>query len=188
MCSSEGVQCDRIGDNLIDAVTHVMTLEDCRQMCLDDGNCEFISYFGDSAAPVSHLCLLFTTCETINNCSNCVSENMVCYRSCSYNVVGDLDENIQDLLTNIESELTCKQSCLNVSGCTFYTYFANDTNFDQFCFLQTEFVGPAQPCSTCSTGPVDCSKAGGCSLIMDGEEDTALKVTVWEQFYLAKNI
>ena len=44
-CSSEGVECGRIGGNLIDAVTHVMTLEECRQMCLDDGNCEFISYF-----------------------------------------------------------------------------------------------------------------------------------------------
>ena len=105
MCSSEGVQCDRIGDNLIDAVTHVMTLEECRQMCLDDGNCEFISYFGDSAAPVSHLCLLFTTCETTNNCSNCVSENMVCYRSCSlgadcrnqFNVVRFLDTQVVTL-------------------------------------------------------------------------------------------
>ena len=172
-CSSEGVECERIGNNLIDAVTHVLTLEECRQICLDDENCDFISYFDDSATPVSHLCQMFITCENTINCSNCVSENMACYRSCSSNVVGDLDENIQDLLTNIESELACRQLCLNVSECSFYTYFyPNDTNFEKYCFLQTEFVGPAQPCSTCITGPVDCSVK--CSLALDGVEHTSL--------------
>ena len=68
-CSTEGVQCDRIQDNLIDAVTHVMTLEECRQMCLYDDNCQFITYFDDKA-PVSHICLMFKSCESQNDCSN----------------------------------------------------------------------------------------------------------------------
>ena len=34
-CSTEGVKCDDIGDNMIDEVTPVLTLEECRQLCLD---------------------------------------------------------------------------------------------------------------------------------------------------------
>ena len=44
-CSTEGLGCDTNQDNLIDAVMHVMSLEECRQMCLEDDNCQFISYF-----------------------------------------------------------------------------------------------------------------------------------------------
>ena len=54
-CSTEGVECDNIGDNIIDTVAHVQTLEECRQLCLDEKNCDFISYFDDLATPVSKL-------------------------------------------------------------------------------------------------------------------------------------
>ena len=121
-CSDEGVECDRTGDNLIDAVTHVMTIQECRQICLDDNNCSFISYFDDSASPIPHFCQLFTSCETINNCTNCMSENMGCYRSCGSNIVGVLEDNVQDVIPNIDSELECRMSCLSSFGCTFYTY------------------------------------------------------------------
>ena len=97
--------------------------------------------------------------------------------SCTSNVVGNFDENVFDLQTNIESEHSCKQACTNVPECTFYTYFyPNDTNFENYCFLLTEFVGPAQPCPACVTGPVDCS-AGKCSLALDGEEARWLMLT-----------
>ena len=102
---------------------------------------------------------------------------MGCYRSCGFNVVGHLDENIQDILTDIESELSCRQSCLNVPKCS---YPNNDTNVGKFCFLQTEFVGPAKPCYSCISGPVDCS-AAKCSLALDGEEQTSLMLTNTDQ-------
>ena len=177
-CSSEGVVCDNSGDNLIDAVFGVLTLEECRHLCLDDVNCNFISYFGDLASPISHFCQMFTTCDDTTNSTNVVSENMKCYRSCGSNVVGDLDENIQDILTDIESEPSCRESCLNVPECSFYTFFyPNDTHYENYCILQTEFVGPAQPCNTCITGPVDCR----CSLALDGEENTSLMLTNTDQ-------
>ena len=180
-CSTEGVKCENIGDNLIDAVLHVPTLEECRQLCLDDVNCSLISYFDESASPVSHLCQMFTSCEDIVYCSSCRSENMACYRSCGSSVVGDLDENIQDLLTDIESELSCRQSCLQVPECSFYTYFyPNDTNFGKYCFLQTEFVGPAQLCPACISAPMDCSTVK-CGLALDGEESTSLLLNKTDQ-------
>ena len=80
------------------------------------------------------------------------------------------------MIPYIESELECKKLCLINSTCTFYSYFlANDTLLHQNCFLLTEFLGPAQPCSTCITGPRDCSV--GCSLALDGEEHQGVMVT-----------
>ena len=188
-CSSEGVECEFDESNLIDAVMHVMSLEECRQLCLDQESCGFITYFDDSAAPFSHFCQLLTSCDTVNNCTSCVSENMVCYRSCSDNVVGDLDENVLDVVPNIDTQAECKQSCLSTPRCSFYTWYI----YHRHCFLQSEFVGPAQPCTACITGPVDCSDTtptttpltttatappttsttAGCSLTVDGKEQPA---------------
>ena len=177
-CSREGVECEFNEDNLIDAMMHIMSLEECRQMCLDHEMCEFISYFDDSAVPFSHLCQLFKSCDTVNTCSNCVSENMGCFRSCSYNVVGDLDENVLDTVPNTDSEMACKQWCLNTTDCSYYTYFfPNSTLFHNYCVLQTEFVAPAQPCSTCITAPVDCSLETECSLTLDGVSSQSLMLT-----------
>ena len=80
-CSREGVECEVGEGNLIDAVMHVMTVEECRQMCLDQESCRFISYFDDSSAPSPNLCQLFSICDTTATCSGCVTENMACYRS-----------------------------------------------------------------------------------------------------------
>ena len=79
-CSSEGVECQFSEDNLLDAVMHVMSLVECRQMCLDQESCNFISYFDATAAPIAHFCQLFSSCDTTISCSGCVTENMACYR------------------------------------------------------------------------------------------------------------
>ena len=176
-CSNEGVECEINGNNLIDAVMHVPTLEECRQLCLDVVECNFETYFDETASPASNLCLLFKTCETTNNCSDCVSENMDCFEMCGRNVVGDLDENVQDIIPNTESEKDCQQLCLNTTSCSHYTYyFQNDTMFQKFCFLQTEFLPPVQSCETCITGPVSCQEAK-CSLTMNGELHQSLMLT-----------
>merc|ERR1712155_333520 len=139
-------------------------------MCLDQESCGFISYFDATAAPIAHFCQLFSSCDTTTSCSDCVSENMACYRSCSENIVGVLDDNVLDVVPNIDSETDCKQSCLNSTGCSYFTFFLpNSTLFHNYCFLQSEFVGPAQPCPSCVTGPVDCFHPVGCSLALDGE-------------------
>ena len=122
-CSSKGGECLFSEDNLLDAVMHVMSLEECRQMCLDQESCNFISYFDATAAPIAHFCQLFSSCDTVTSCSDCVSENMACYRSCSENIVGVLDDNVLDVVPNTDSETDCKLSCLNTTGCFFFTFF-----------------------------------------------------------------
>ena len=186
-CSSQGVECDYNSTNLINTVTHVSTLRECRQMCLDIESCRFISYYDDNAVPVSHYCLLFTSCETVTHCSDCTSENMQCFESCGSNIVGDLDENILDSYPLIEDELACLEICHRDSECAFYTYFfATDPLYHQNCFLLTEFLHPSQPCDTCVTGPVECSNS--CVLEINGEFYSSLMLTnTSETLYVTVN-
>ena len=177
-CSREGVVCEYGQDNLLDQVPGVPTVDMCRQLCIDMENCQYFTFFNENATPVPGFCELFKSCETVNNCSNCHTEHIECTRTCGTNVIGDLVENIQDVISNIESEMACKKLCLQNSTCSFYTFFlANDTLYHGSCFLLTEFVFPAQPCSTCITGPVDCSSGVGCSLNMNGESSQSLMLT-----------
>ena len=175
-CSREGVVCEFTNNNVLDQVPGVPTLVMCRELCLDLENCQYLSYFDENATPVSGFCELFKSCETVNNCTNCYTENVDCIKTCGTNVIGDLSENVEDVIPYIESEMACKKLCHGNSKCTFYTYFlANDTLYPRSCFLLTEFVYPAQPCSTCITGPVDCRS--GCSLNMNGESSKSLMLT-----------
>ena len=169
-CSSEGVECDYNQTNLISEVTHVYTLTQCRQLCLDDGDCHYISYYGDNAFPISHLCQLFKSCESVAECSDCISENVDCSATCGSNTVGAMDENILSLTPFVESEAACKAMCVNNAQCRFYTYFfGNATLHHQDCYLLSELLPPTLPCDSCVTGPRDCADTEPCSLELNGE-------------------
>ena len=117
-CSSESVECEYNSTNLIDIVIQVPTLAECRQLCKDEEQCEFITYYGDTASPVSHLCMLFRSCDATNSCSSCVSENIGCYEMCGTNVLGHMDENLLDVVPDILTELDCKQECVAAANCS----------------------------------------------------------------------
>ena len=124
-CSSEGVECQYDENNLIDSVSNVHSEEECRQICEDQQECGFITYFTDSANPFSNICLMFKTCESTTECTDCITQNMDCYRTCGSNVVGHMDENIIDMIPNTKSELNCKTLCSGTEQCSFYTYFSD---------------------------------------------------------------
>ena len=173
-CSDEGVQCEVSADNVIDAVLNIDTLMECRQLCLDDATCQFISYFDDNAAPLPHFCQLFKSCESVAPCTNCVAENMQCFDTCGSSVVGDLME-ATDVLPNVESEAACQQSCSQSSACSYYTYFTTeDAAYPGFCFLLARLSGPVTSCTSCYTGPRQCDNE--CSLD-NGETSTSVMLT-----------
>ena len=117
-CSSESVECEYNSTNLIDIVIQVPSLAECRQLCKDEEQCEFITYYGDTASPVSHLCMLFRSCDATNSCSSCVSENIGCYEMCGTNVLGHMDENLLDVVPDILTEVDCKQECVAAANCS----------------------------------------------------------------------
>ena len=77
-CSSEGVVCKSDEDNIIDALTNIPTLEQCRELCLDMVDCQYISYSYENAFPIPNFCQLFSSCDSVSNCSNCHTENIDC--------------------------------------------------------------------------------------------------------------
>ena len=81
-------------DTIIDSVPHVPSLDQCRQLCLDMDSCPYISYSYDNAVPVPSFCQLFTSCESVNNCSDCYTENIDC-RTCGENIIRGLNENVK---------------------------------------------------------------------------------------------
>ena len=116
-CSTEGIECDYDESNLIDSVSQVYSEEECRQICEDKLDCDYITYFNASAKPLSNICRIFKTCENTVNCTNCVTQNMDCYRTCGANVVGHMDENIIDMIDNINWERDCQKLCSETGNC-----------------------------------------------------------------------
>ena len=86
-----------------------------------------------------------------------------------------MDENIQDLVPNVDSEAACQESCFQNSGCQFYTYFTQeDEDYPKFCFLLAKLSNPITTCDSCSTGPKQCSSE--CTL-ENGETSTSVMLT-----------
>ena len=100
-CSSPGVECEYSEDNYIDTVTQVHSEEECRAICEDQDQCQFITYFNASASPFASICRSFKKCEDVVQCENCITQNMECFRTCGSNIVGQMDENIIDVILGV---------------------------------------------------------------------------------------
>ena len=160
-CSIEDVQCEYTEDNLIDNLGHVYSEEECRLICLDNEECQFITYFNASAKPVPNICRIFKTCDSVLPSENCVSQNMECFDLCSSNIIGLMDENVIDIVMNIETENACKDLCTTTNPCSWYTYFnENDPTYHETCFLLKDLLPPLEvyKTETVSTGPQNCTK------------------------------
>ena len=72
--------CEYTEDNLIDNLVHVYSEEECRLICLDNEECQFITYFNASAKPVPNICCIFKTCDNVLPSENCVYAcSLTCY-------------------------------------------------------------------------------------------------------------
>merc|ERR1711892_1186463 len=133
------------------------SIEDCRLICYDNDDCGFITYFDMDSYPLSGVCQLFLSCDTVKPCSKCVSETRECYRTCGTNYHGAISENLLDAIPDVGREVDCKSLCQANRECTFYTYFlAADVNSPLWCFLLSGIEEPIESCENCVTGPADC--------------------------------
>merc|ERR1711892_1025190 len=155
-CHSNNTACEA-HENELDTVGGVLSIEDCRLLCYDNDDCGFITYFGVDSFPLSGICQLYTSCDTVLPCSNCVSETRECYRTCGTNYSGAIDENLLEAIANVGQEVDCQFFCQANTECTFYTYFfAAALNAPLFCFLLSHIEEPIGTCENCVTGPANC--------------------------------
>ena len=177
-CSSNNTACDNHNDNLIETVNGVDTVEECRQLCYDDQECEYLTHYSEHSFPLQNLCLLFRSCEETHECSDCVSETRDCFFTCSDHVVGGINENLLGFLSDVESEHECRDHCSSSNNCSYYTYFTQDDPNSRTCVLLTQLLEPLQPCSTCLTGPVECEDNNNdCQMIVAGEHHSSMMFT-----------
>ena len=171
-CSSEGVRCVDDGSNLIDEVSPVNSEEECRPICEDQEECDYVTYY-----PSSSNCQMFRTCAKTAACTSCVTQNMECYRTCGSSFVGYFGENVIDMISNTKSELDCKNICSDTKNCSFYTYyFEEDDLYPELCILLTDFQPPTQSSDSASSGPTNCSKSK-CFFDVNGDHVESLMVT-----------
>ena len=93
-CTSDNVACEGHNDNFLDTIGGLATIEECRQLCYDNEDCQFITYYGQESFPFQELCYLLKSCEETHACDDCVSETRACHQLCGSNVVGVIDENL----------------------------------------------------------------------------------------------
>merc|ERR1711892_40307 len=156
-CYSNNTACEVHEDSLLETVGGVLSTEDCRLLCYDNGYCGFITYFGMDSFPFSGICQMFRTCDRVKTCSKCVSETRMCYQVCGTNYNGRIGENLIDGIADVGQEVDCKFLCHSNRECTYYTYYlATDVNVPLFCILLSSVEEPLEDCENCVTGPANC--------------------------------
>jgi hypothetical protein len=121
----------------------------------------FVSYFGPVGFPFIKSCLYFSSCNTLDICEDCVTQDLAssCITYCSAPIEGTLGANLISVIGDVSDESTCKQRCLEEGTCSVYSYYwANSTSSPETCFLLTNVGSPVRECadSTCVTGLPDC--------------------------------
>jgi len=176
-CSFNNEACAIHGDSLIDSFNDIENIAECRRLCYDVDDCEFITYYGSNGYPFRNICQLFMSCDETLSCTECISETKGCYNICSKNIIGAVDDNMLDIIPDIGNEGDCWDLCGKTSGCEFYTFYLEDNPYHGTCVLLSSLQPPLQDCPTCVTGPRHCDGPGLCQFLYDGKTETHLMFT-----------
>ena len=88
-CVIESTACQAHMDNNLGLYPDIQTIEECRQLCNDNRDCQFLTYYGEDSFPLLQVCELFNDCSEKKSCQNCVTESRGCY-TCSDQYTGVL--------------------------------------------------------------------------------------------------
>ena len=178
---SEGVECVTDEESTIAVVNAVDTLEECRHLCEETEECQYITYRGYECFPLYHHCSLLKSCNETRSCrcSECVSETISFHNSstCGRDIENEIGENLIETILNIDSEYECKELCHQTSDCSFYTHLNEST-----CHLLSRLADFVQSCDDCVTGPGDCDDNDDindmeCSFFVNGEYENHVMIT-----------
>merc|ERR1712062_132683 len=78
LCSQEE-ECEVTADNQIDLVPNIFQEEQCRELCDNNQECNFYTWYDDSALVFGNVCVLLSSCsERDSACSSCHSAPVPC--------------------------------------------------------------------------------------------------------------
>ena len=157
-CISDNTSCEVTDENFIDGINDIYSVEQCHQLCMNNENCKFLTYYEAGSFPIEEFCYLFSPCETTLPCEKCVSETFNCQETCSSNSLGPINNsNFIDLVPHVQTENDCKKLWVSTKNCQYYTYFLKeDSENSKNCFLLTALLDPQERCQSCLSGPGFC--------------------------------
>ena len=162
-CHIEGQVCETTDDNLIEIISDVDTLEECRDLCHTSAKYHVFNYFGNNSFPFVKTCMTLSACDNPLQCEDCYAENKYC--PCGSTVEGQIGDNLIEYIPSVPSGSDCKHMCADNEGCKFFTYYdENHTGFPNICFLLSDLEDPIQSCENCISSPVDCN-VGHCGFL-----------------------
>ena len=146
-------------------VPGIASLEQCRAICQDEENCSYITYYGANSFPFGETCVTLPTCESVNSCTDCTTEDRAC-TDCSVQLETKIEENLVDFILDVEDESLCRKACTANISCKFYTHHNFlDTTYPGACFLLSGLKGPVRGCKHCQTGARTCRDANNCFFV-----------------------
>ena len=121
-CLVEGEACLVETDNLLSSLPGVPDLATCRQICQDNKDCIFFSYFGSESFPFQEYCLMFSSCSNLHPCEDCRTEEFSCFPApCGVPLQGSITDNSVDIIMAVPEEVVCKLNCIENPSCKVYT-------------------------------------------------------------------
>ena len=55
--------CVAHSENLVDYIGGISSFDECRQLCNDEKDCEYLTYYDASSFPISEACYLLKNCD-----------------------------------------------------------------------------------------------------------------------------
>ena len=146
LCKSDNTSCEVTFDNFLLGIDNVHSTEKCRQLCFNNENCKYLTFYEAGSFPLQEICYLFNACEKTVDCEKCISETFDCQDTCGSNSVGPINgSNLIDMVPHVQTEQECKKSCLLNEECKYYTYFLqDDPESSEMCFLLTKLLEPQE--------------------------------------------
>ena len=167
-CAVENVTCKIEDDNLVGITSDVADLSECSDL-INEG--DYFTYYGSAGFPFVDSCLYFSSCQNLDPCEDCVTEDVTCATPfCTAPIEGTLGGNLVSVIDNVESEVMCDLSCRQEEQCAVYTFHrSNDTTYANTCFLLSALGEPIRECEadTCVTGLPNC-EGGICKYLDEG--------------------
>ena len=62
-CSEDNVACIAHTDNLVEYVGGISDIDECRQLCNDQKECQYLTYYDITSFPYSEACYLLKNCD-----------------------------------------------------------------------------------------------------------------------------
>ena len=69
--------CEVHNNNLIQSLPDIETVAECKQLCADNNECNFVSHFGPKSSPFHNFCMLLSKCPSLHDCEDCWSQSLL---------------------------------------------------------------------------------------------------------------